>query len=714
MKRSLFLCGLLLGTLAACADTTQSSTTETTAAKMAAPQVQGRSLKSSERTGPEPKLGGFGVDVNGMDTSIKPGDDFYKYASGRWAQFQKIPADKTRWGMFDALAEQSRQDVHAILEEVAKSQNQKGTNAQKVADFYNSYLDVDAIERKGMKPAQADLKAIQKLKTTKDMAKLAAMPGIPIASPIGIGMTIDAKDPNKYVLAAGAGGLSLPDRDFYLKDDERFKTIRAKFEEHVARVLAFSHETKQLKKAQPTKSDADAAKAILALETKLAETHWDRVKMRDANARYNPTTISALEKEVPKFPWRLYADTAGFKGEDRVIVSTPDVMPKVADIIASTPMSTLKAYLTYHYLVSESSVLPKALDREVFEFYGKTVGGTPEQSERWKRATSATGGVLGEAVGQLYVAKHFKPESKAAMEVLVQNVLKSYAQRIEGNDWMTPATKKAALEKLASVHPKIGYPDKWKDYSQLSIEPGDAFGNNRRVSLWAHQRALEKFPKPTDKNEWGMTPQTVNAYYNPLFNEIVFPAAILQAPFFDAAADPAVNYGGIGAVIGHELGHGFDDQGAKYDANGILRNWWADADLASFKKRTDALADQYSAFEPLPGVHVNGKLTLGENIGDLGGSNVAYNAYQMSLGGKPADVIDGYTGDQRFFLGYAQVWRSLARDEQLKNQVMTDPHSPSVFRTNGVVRNLDAWYTAFDIKPGDALYLAPEKRVKIW
>ena len=707
MKRSLTLCALVLSALAACADTTQTSTTETTAVKVAAPKPA-----EKVRTGPKPKLGSFGVDTDGMDITAKPGADFFKYASGKWAANTKIPSDKTRWGMFDALAQQSSDDVHAILEETAKAQNPKGSTGQKVGDFYAAYLDQDAIDRKGMKPAQADLRAIQKVKTPKELAKLIAAPGIPLACPINIGISIDAKDPNQYVLSAGAGGLSLPDRDFYLKDDARFKDIRAKYEQHIAKVLAFSHDAKK-GKAQSTKDEANA-KAILALETKIAEAHWDRVKRRDADKTYNPKTIAELEKEIPKFPWRAYADAAGFKGQERVIVRELDAMPALAEIFASTPLATWKAYETYHYLRKSASILPRALDNEIFEFYGKTVGGAPERGERWKQAVGATNGVLGEAVGELYVAKHFKPEAKQQMEALVANVLKAYGMRIEANDWMTAPTKKAALEKLASVRPKIAYPDKWRDYSAMDIQPGDAFGNVRRAGLWGHAYALSKLGKPTDRDEWAMTPQTVNAYYNPLYNEIVFPAAILQPPFFDPNADAAVNYGGIGAVIGHEMGHGFDDQGAKYDAKGVLRNWWAPEDLASFKKRTDALSEQYSAYEPLPGVKVNGKLTLGENIGDLGGVNVAYKAYQISLGGQPDGLIEGYTGDQRFFLGYAQVWRSLFRDDALKNQVMTDPHSPGMYRANGIVRNIDAWYAAFDVKPGDALFLPPEKRVRIW
>jgi predicted metalloendopeptidase len=643
-----------------------------------------------------------------MDTSVKPGDDFYKYAGGKWMAENKIPSDKTKWGMFDALREESNVAVHKILDEVAATKHEKGTTAQKVGDFYASYLDTDAIEKKGMAPAKADLKAIARAKTLKDLVKLIARPGLPLTSPIGIGMGIDAKDPDKHVISAGAGGLSLPDRDFYLKSDDRFKDIRAKYEAHIARVLAFSRDKKN-----PAR-DAAEAKAILAFETKIAEQHWDRAKKRDADKTYNPKALVELEKEIPQFPWRLYMESAGFKGQERIIVRELDAMPGLAEVFASTPVSTLQAYLTYHYLVSSASILPKALDSEVFEFFGKTVGGTPEQGERWKRAVGATNGVLGEAIGELYVAKHFQPRAKAQMEVLVENIRKAYSVRIEGNQWMTPATKKAAQEKLAAFRPKIAYPNKWRSYASMDIQPGDAWGNVRRASLWYHEYMLSKLGKPTDREEWGMTPQTVNAYYNPLYNEIVFPAAILQPPFFDADADPAVNYGGIGAVIGHEMGHGFDDQGAKYDAKGVLRNWWAEVDLASFKKRTDALAEQYAQYEPLPGVKVNGRLTLGENIGDLGGSNVAYKAYQISLGGKPAEVIDGFTGDQRFFLGYAQVWRSLARDEALRNQVMTDPHSPAMYRTNGIVRNHDAWYAAFNVKPGNALYLPPEKRVQIW
>jgi putative endopeptidase len=397
-----------------------------------------------------------------------------------------------------------------------------------------------------------------------------------------------------------------------------------------------------------------------------------------------------------------------------VIVRESTAMPKLAEIFAATPVGTWKPYLTYHYLRAMADVLPSELDREVFDFAGRTLNGQPEQRERWKRAVSAVNGALGEAVGELYVARYFRPKAKAAMDLLVENLRKGYAARIQSVDWMTPETKKVALEKLAAFRPKIGYPPKWKNYGKLAIAGGDAFGNSTRSQVWRHEYSRAKLGKRSDRDEWFMTPQTVNAYYNPTFNEIVFPAAILQPPFFDAEADAAVNYGGIGGVIGHEMGHGFDDQGAKSDARGVLRTWWGPADVAAFKKRTDALADQYATFEPLPGIRINGRLTLGENIGDLGGLTVAHAAYQIALGGQPSPVIDGMTGDQRFFLSWAQVWRSLQRDPALRNQVLTDPHSPAMYRVNGVVRNMDAWYAAFGVREGDALYLPPEKRVRIW
>jgi len=653
---------------------------------------------------PKPRLGTFGVELNGIDRSTKPGADFYEFAGGGWMKTNQIPADRSRWGMFDALREESDVNVRKIVEEQAKTKPAKGTNLQKVTDFYAAYLDTAAIDQKGFAPAKAALDAIAAAKTPADIVKLMGRPDLPTAAPIAMQVDLDEKDPDRYVVLVGQSGLGLPDREFYLKKEAQFQEIRAKYEAHITKVLSMVGDKK---------AAANAA-AILALETQIAERHWPIADRRERDKTYNPRTIAELEKEAPAFPWKTYLDAQGYGSEKSVIVAENTAIPKLAQLFAATPVATWKAYLTYHFLRASADVLPSQLDAEVFDFAGRTLNGQPQQRERWKRAVSAINGALGDAVGELYVARFFQPKAKAEMDRLVENLRRGYAARIQSVDWMTPETKKVALEKLASFRPKIGYPAKWKSYAALEVAPGDAYGNARRAEVWAHEYMRAKLGKPSDRDEWFMNPQTVNAYYNPVFNEIVFPAAILQPPFFDADADPAVNYGAIGGVIGHEMGHGFDDQGAKSDAKGVLRTWWGAADVDAFKKRTDVLADQYSTFEPLPGIKVNGRLTLGENIGDVGGLTVAYKAYQLSLGDKPDAVIDGYTGDQRFFLGWAQVWRTLYRDQALRNQVLTDPHSPAMYRVNGVVRNLDAWYRAFDVKEGDALYLPPEKRVKIW
>ncbi len=653
---------------------------------------------------PKPRLGTFGVELNGMDAATKPGADFYTFAGGGWMKANQIPADRSRWGMFDALREESDVNVRKILEEEAKNKAEKGTNLQKVTDFYAAYLDTAAIDQKGFAPAKAELDAIAAAKTPADIVKLMGRPDLPVQAPIATDVSLDEKDPDRYVVIVGQSGLGLPEREFYLKKEAQFQDIRSKYEAHIAKVLAM---------AGDKKAAANAA-AILALETKIAERHWPIADRRERDKTYNPRTIAELEKEAPAWPWKVYLDAQGYGSEKSVIVAENTAIPKLAQLFAATPVATWKAYLTYHFLRASADVLPSQLDAEVFDFAGRTLNGQPQQRERWKRAVSAVNGALGDAVGELYVARFFQPKAKAEMDRLVENLRKGYAARIDAVDWMTPETKKAAHEKLASFRPKIGYPAKWKSYAALEVVPGDAYGNARRAQVWAHEYMRSKLGKPSDRDEWFMNPQTVNAYYNPVFNEIVFPAAILQPPFFDADADPAVNYGAIGGVIGHEMGHGFDDQGAKSDAKGVLRTWWNEADIDAFKKRTDVLAEQYSMFEPLPGIKVNGRLTLGENIGDVGGLTVAYAAYRLSLGDKPAPVVDGYSGDQRFFLGWAQVWRSLYRDQALRNQVLTDPHSPAMYRVNGVVRNLDAWYRAFDVKEGDPLYLPPEKRVKIW
>lgn len=652
----------------------------------------------------KPKFGTFGVELDGRDATVRPGDDFYRHAGGRWLKESKIPADRVSWGASDVLAEEAEVNVRALIEELANAKPAPGTNAQKAAEFYATYVDRAAIDQKGFAPAKVALDAIAAAKTLDDICKLMARPDLPSNGPIAAGVSLDQKDPDHYVVIVLQSGLGLPEREFYLKKEQQFQELRTKYQAHIAKVLAMVGD----------KRSTENAKAILDLETRIAEHHWPIAERRQRDKTYNPRTLAELRKEAPAFPWKAYFEGLGYAGESKFVVRENTAIPKLAELFAATPVATWKAYLTYHFLRSSADVLPSALDQEVFDFVGRVLRGQPEQRVRWKRAVAATNEALGEAVGELYVARFFQPRAKTAMDALVDNLRKAYAVRIQGLDWMTAETKKAALEKLAAFRPKIGYPSKWKDYAKLDVALGDAFGNAKRAAVWEHEYTRAKLGKPTDRDEWFMPPQEVNAYYNATFNEIVFPAAILQPPYFDPDADPAVNYGAIGGVIGHEMGHGFDDQGSKSDAKGVLRNWWSPTDLEAFKKRTEALADQYGAFEPLPGLKVNGKLTLGENIGDIGGLTVAYEAYRLSLQGAEAQVIDSFSGPQRFFLGWAQAWRELQRDEALRNQVMANPHSPAMYRVNGVVRNMDAWYAAFDVKERDALYLAPEKRVKIW
>lgn len=650
------------------------------------------------------RLGSFGVDLEGRDASVKPGDDFFRYAGGTWIKNNPIPADRSSWNSFSVLRDESDGNVRVIIDELAKQPQAKGTIEQKIADFYNAYVDTAVIEAKGLAPAQAGLRAIAKAKTHRDLAVLMARPDLPIGGPLNWGVGVDSKNPDRYIVTIGQGGIGLPDRDYYLRDDGKFKETRTAYVAFLEQILTLAGE----------KNAAAQAGSILALETEIAKLQWDRAKLRDRDLTYNLKTRAELLALAPDFPWEPAFAAGGVNGEQEFVVRQLDAVPQLASLFKNTPVDTWKSLMRARYLNAMASVLPKAFDDASFAFYGKTLSGQPEQRERWKRGVAAVNGALGEGVGQVYVQRHFPPEAKAQMVALVENLRKGYAQRIQGLEWMSADTKKAALEKLAAFRPKIGYPDKWRDYSTLQVKAGDAFGNAIRSQVWAYNDRVARLGKPTDREEWFMTPQTVNAYYNAQFNEIVFPAAILQPPFFDPNADPAVNYGGIGGVIGHEMGHGFDDQGAKSDAKGVLRTWWSEGDVKAFQTRTGALAQQYDGYKPLPNQAINGRLTLGENIGDLGGLQVAYEAYKLSLGGKEAPVIDGLTGDQRFFLGWAQVWRTLFREEALRQQLLTDPHSPGEYRVNGVVPNLDAWYAAFDVKPGDAMYIPPEKRVRIW
>ncbi len=651
-----------------------------------------------------PQIPPFGVDLKAMDPSVKPGDDFYRYVNGHWLKTEKIPADRASWGTFARLAEKSQKEVQDLIETAAKTHAPVGSIDQKIGDYYATFLDTDSIERQGLTPAKPGLDAIAKVKTHAEVAALIAKPGMPLDGPISWGITLDEKNPDRYIVGVGQSGLSLPDREYYLKKDPEFVQIRTQFRAHVAKMLSLAGH-----------KDAEReAGEIVSLETEIAKRSWELEKRRDRDATYNLRTVAALEAQIPDYPWAAAFEASDLGGIHEVVVAEESAMAPLATLFKATPVSTWRSYLTYQFLTHEASVLPKAFDHENFDFYGRVLNGQPQQRERWKRAVQATNAALGEAVGQLYVAKYFPPEAKASAEKLVDNLRKAYAQHLSGVPWMTADTKKVALEKLAAFRPKIGYPNKWRDYSTLEVKPGDAFGNLERSQVFEWRREVARLNKPTDRDEWGMTPQTVNAYYNPIFNEVVFPAAILQPPFFDPKADPAVNYGAIGGVIGHEMGHGFDDQGAKSDAKGILRTWWKAEDVKEFKKRTESLATQYDGYEPIKGLHINGHQTLGENLGDLGGMTVAHDAYLLSLNGATPPVLDGFTGDQRFFLGWTQAFRSLDREEALRNQILTDVHSPTEFRVNGVVRNVDAWYSAFQVQPTDKLYLPPSQRVHIW
>jgi predicted metalloendopeptidase len=652
---------------------------------------------------PAPQYGDFGLDLSARDPSIKPGDDFYRYATGHWLATHNIPADRTRWGTLDQLSEEADERVRKLIQGLPEHAP-AGSIEQKVGDYYRAFLDQNAIDAAGLKPAQPALDAIAAAHSYEDIAALMGRPDLQLKSPMDFGIGIDAKNPDRYLTIVGQGGLGLPDRDYYLKDEPKFQEIRTQYRAHLEKMLSLAGA-----------GDA-AAKAtqILALETKIADCHWPRAKLRERDLTYNLRSLAQLEQMAPTYPWKSMFTAASLQDRTEVNVAQPDAIEKLAKVFAGVPVEVWQSYLEVHYLDSFAAVLPKQFDAESFDFFGRKLNGQQEQRDRWKRAVAAVNDEMGEAVGQLYVKEYFPPAAKAQALELVDNLRKAYAAHFATVPWMSAATRKVALEKLAAFRPKIGYPDKWRDYSALEVRKDDALGNEIRATLFEWQRQLKRIDQPTDRGEWHMTPQTVNAYYNPVFNEVVFPAAILQPPYFDPHADAAVNYGAIGGVIGHEMGHGFDDQGSKSDAKGVLRTWWLPEDTASFKKLGDKLAAQYDTYEAVDGLHVNGRLTLGENIGDLSGLTIAYVAYHLSLHGKKAPVLDGLSSDQRLFLAWAQGWHTLIRDERLRNQVMTDPHSPAQFRVNGVVRNVDAWYKAFDVKPGDKLYLAPEDRVHIW
>jgi putative endopeptidase len=652
-----------------------------------------------------PAYGRFGFDTAGMDRGVDPGDDFAAYANGTWQKTTAIPPDRSNWGTSTILTDQAEQRVRDLIEGAAGSQAAKGSAAQKVGDFYTAFMDEAAIEKAGRSPLQPYLAAVATIGSKGQLARALGFSdrnGVNV--PIRTSVSADLKNNDRYALYIEQDGLGLPDRDYYLDEkNERFADVRAKYLHHVAAMLTLAGLTDAETKAQ----------AIVALERKIATVHWTRVESRQMDKIYNPVTRAELAARFPGFDWNSYIAGAQLPDKVSLIAVQPSALAGIAQLVASEPLDVWKDYLVFHIVSDYASVLPKAFVDEDFAFNGKVLAGTPEPRERWRRGVDQVNEALGEAVGQLYVATYFPPTAKAKADELVHNLLAAMDVRLQNLTWMAPETKVKARAKLAAFTPKIGYPDKFRDYSKLDVKRNDAFGNLRRAREFEYERALTKAPGPVDRGEWEMTPQTVNAYADPSMNEIVFPAGILQPPYFDPNADPAVNYGGIGAVIGHELSHHFDDQGRKFDAKGALADWWTPTDVERFTSYTDRVVKQYGEYEPLPGKHVNGELTLGENMADLAGLMVAYDAYRISLHGQEAPVLDGFTGDQRFFLGWAQVWRRKYRDEALLQLITTNPHTPSHFRPY-VVRNIDAWYTAFNVQPGTKLYLAPADRVHVW
>ncbi len=651
----------------------------------------------------KPQLGDWGVDVQGMDLSVKPGDDFYKFVNGQWDAKTEIPADRSSWGGFAVLRDLSDQRTRAIIEESAKQNAPAGTVAQKVGDFYASFMDEAAIEARGMEPVKPMLAKIDGLTSRDDLARaLAENVKLGLGSPVEIGVELDLKDNSKYGVYVGQGGLGMPNRDYYLVDNDRFKATRVKYKTYIAETLKLAGF-----------ANAEArAEAIYALEEKIAKGHWTSAESRQIDKLYNPVATAALDKDYAGLGWSTYLQTAGLAGQPQVIVTQPSAIKAALALVANEPMDVWKDYLRFHTVKAASPMLSNAFVDLNFG-WAQTLSGTPKLKDRWKRGVDLVNGTMGEAVGEIYVARYFPPEAKAKADELVRNLIKAMDARLTNLAWMAPETKVKARAKLAAFTPKIGYPSKWRDYSALKVERGDLWGNVMRATEFEYQRQLGKIGKPVDRSEWFMTPQTVNAYANPLMNEIVFPAAILQPPFFDPKADDAVNYGAIGAVIGHEISHHFDDQGRKFDMNGNLSDWWTKEDVARFDALAKRVVDQYGSYEPLPGKKVNGELTLGENIADLAGVTIAYDAYKMSLKGKKPTKLGGYTPDQRFFLGFGQVWRNKYREPVLLQQLTTDPHTPGHFRPY-VVRNIDAWYSSFGVKPGEKFYLKPEDRAHIW
>jgi putative endopeptidase len=650
----------------------------------------------------KPVYGDWGYDRAAMDSSVKPGDDFWAYVNGDWDKKTQIAADRASAGPFVTLSDGAERDVRQIVEQLA-SDPSRDHLGQQIGDYYSSFVDTNAIEAAGTAPLKPYLAQINGAKTRDQLLSLFIKPGF--ASPVDVGMGPNFKNPDVYAVFAGQARLGMPSREYYLEDNAKMKAHRAAYRDYIVTI----------EKLAGLPDPEGATDRIIALETELSKVQWPAADRRDIDKIYNPMTRAQLVKLAPQFDWNATLAKGGLANAKTVIVTEPSAVAGAGKILASTPLSTWKEWLAFRFVSDHAAVLPKAFDDARFAFYSKELSGVQQQRERWKRGVAAVNGALGEGVGEIYVKTHFPEQSEQQMHELIGNLEDAYRERISSNQWMDDATRKAALEKLAAFEPRIGHPVKYIDYSSMNVVKGDPLGNDLRSADFQWKLDLKRFPKPVDRTLWGMFPQTINAYYNPLANQITFPAAILQPPFFDPNADPAANYGAIGAVIGHEMGHGFDNEGRKFDPKGKLRDWWSPEAAKAFTAKTDALVAQYNGFKPFPDLALNGKLTLGENIGDLSGVEAAYAAYKKYTAkhGEPP-VIDGLTADQRFFIAYAQAWQEKQREDAERQQVITNEHSPGKYRVNGVVRNVDAWYKAFNVKPADKLYLPPEQRVHIW
>jgi endothelin-converting enzyme/putative endopeptidase len=651
----------------------------------------------------KPVYGSWGYDASAMDESVKPGDDFFGYVNGSWYKRTEIAPDRTFVGIDSVLNDQTDLNVRAIVEDMARNPAQSGRIGQQVGDFYASWMDETGIEARGTAPLVPYLARVVGVKDRAELTELFA--DTAFTGPVGIGIIPDPADPTRYVAYAGQSGLGMPNRDYYLLTGAKYDAFRAAYRDYVIRIQSLAD----------IPDPAAKADRIIALETAIATEHWTPERSREIKEIYHPMNRAQMTALAPQFGWDAMLAKAGLAAVPTVIVAQTTAIQAAGKMLDTVPLATWKEYVAYHFLRTHAQFLPRAFDEANFNFFSKTLRDVPKQRDRWKRGVDVVNGALGEGVGQIYVARHYPPASDAQMAELIDNLRAALHERIDNNQWMDAATKKEALAKLASFDPRVGHPRKYIDYSSLVVKRDDLLGNAINADRFAWNLQVSRLPKPVDRSLWDMLPQTNNAYYDPFMNQITFPAAILQPPYFDPNADAASNYGSIGATIGHEIGHGFDDQGRQFDASGKLRDWWTADSAKKFSQRTAALIKQYDGYEPVPGVHIKGQLTLGENIGDLGGLEMAYSAYRryVAAHGEPK-VIDGLTGDQRFFIAYGYSWETKQREGALRQQLLTNEHSPATYRVNGVVRNVDAWYKAFDVKPGDKLYLAPDQRAHIW